>query len=202
MMRWIVLSLIFHLGLLAVAWRQIPRSRFEKPTLVYQVALVSLPKSAAVPEPEKTDTEIPAPEKPKALSLKVPEKTPKPPVPAKSAPKSSGPDTVRTAAEPQIRVDGEPFSFSYYLETLRKRIQENWHPPIQSGEGSNRRSAVVAFTIRRTGQIEHIELEKPAGEFLYDQAARRAVFNVGRLPPLPSEFEGESLNVHVEFEAL
>ncbi len=201
MMRWIVMSLIFHLCLLAVAWRQTPKSHFEKQTLVYQVALVSLPRKVAAPEPEKTDTEIPEPEKPKALSLKVPEKTTKPPVQSKPVPITSGPDTLRMA-EPQIKVVGEPFPFSYYLETLRKRIQENWNPPVQSGQGANRKSAMVAFSIRRDGQIEHIELEKTAGEFLYDQAARRAVFNVGKLPPLPPEFQGESLNIHVEFEAL
>ncbi|HDQ44425.1 MAG TPA: TonB family protein [bacterium] len=202
MRRWILLSALLHVAAAVLGFRQMPGTRLVHRT-VYQVELVTLPARAeAAPETPKTAAEIPETEKPKPISLKPPQKTVTRPVKTAPALPKAEPDTLgRSEGEPRIRVVGEPFPYFYYLEALRRRIQENWHPPIVRTE-TGKTSAVVRFTVRRDGRIENITLEKAAGLFLFDQSAQRAVFNAGRLPPLPSEFGGDHLNIHVEFEAL
>jgi TonB family protein len=61
---------------------------------------------------------------------------------------------------------------------------------------------MIAFKITRSGKISDIRIEQSSGNFLFDQAALRALYETATLPPLPSEYGGKELNVHIEFETL
>jgi TonB family protein len=63
-------------------------------------------------------------------------------------------------------------------------------------------STVVGFQVLRNGKIVNINIEKSSGRYLFDQAAQRAVYSANPLPPLPDEFGGEHLSVHIEFEGI
>lgn len=206
MIRWLIFSIVLHGLLFFTAWRQSGRVVFKKPKVI-QVALIKVAQPPKASEPEVI------PEKPAEPEIK---ETPKP-VAVKKTPKPKKSEPVKEVVKkeeevkeverpekkgPQIQVDGVIFPFNYYLEMLHKRIQENWHPPFQGHEEGGPTTAVVVFRIERNGQIGDVKLEKKAGNFVYDQAVKRTIFNLGKLPPLPGEFEGDYLNMHVEFETL
>lgn len=82
-----------------------------------------------------------------------------------------------------------------YLETMVQLIRRNWNQE-QGVPGR----VVVKYTIRRDGMLTQIELVKASNNFLLDQESRRAVINTKQLPPLPPEYTGQNLTIHLTFE--
>ncbi len=101
-----------------------------------------------------------------------------------------------------VKVNTKDFPFNYYLNLIQYRLQENWKPPVQAGENEDKLHAVVGFRVLRNGNIENVNIENTSGRFMYDQAAKRAVYALAPLPPLPEEFRGDQLLVHIDFEAI
>lgn len=203
----VLFSIFFH-TLLFTAFIVLPsRSRaFRSTAKIYEVELVSMPKvveeapKAAENRPVSRPTE-PVP-KPITQPKKKVEKAPIEDRKEKPAETASVDSTTAAGGGSQVKVEGEDFPYSYYLSLIRYRIQENWRPPYQNvGEGE-KMSAVVGFRVLRNGRVESIALEQSSNRFLFDQAAERAVRSLGFLPPLPDEFVGEHLTVHIEFESV
>jgi len=57
----------------------------------------------------------------------------------------------------------------------------------------------VYFRITRSGGIDAPAVETSSGNFLFDQAALRAVVQANPLPPLPAGFVDQYLGVHFSF---
>ena len=205
----VVLSILMHtlfftaLVVLPSGSRSLPRIRN-----VVEVALVSVPRSVeAVPE----EAEPPKPERPREPSPDVVvkpkeesvEKTAA--VENKAIPKASESDSLGSTAGVaggQVKVETENFPFAYYLALIRYRIQENWRPPVQNTGDRDKMTAIVGFRVLRDGRIQDVNLEMSSGRFLFDQAAQRAIHVMGNLPPLPDDFSGDHLTVHIEFESV
>ena len=94
-----------------------------------------------------------------------------------------------------VQLDVKNFCCPQYLAQMVQRIRQNWNPR-QGAAGE----PVIKFTIRRDGMLTNVELEKPTGQDLLDQEARRAVLKTMQLPPLPREFTESSLTVHLTFD--
>lgn len=208
MRKSIIASTIIHLIVIgaAVIW-SLGFSRWPRKIDVYQVQLVSMPP----PPPKKVTMEESKP-KPVPVEKKVPETPVKKPEKVstkkrevKKEPAKKKEEEKEEIASPggdkQVKVDTKDFPFAYYLNLLRYRVQENWNPPYQETGEENKINAVVGFQVNRNGKITAMEVETPSGKFLFDQAALRAVAAAGPLPPLPDEYIGEKLTVHIEFEA-
>lgn len=92
------------------------------------------------------------------------------------------------------------FPFTSYALRIRDKIGANWKPVggYLAPEGEKR--VVVTFKILKDGRISDLQVEKPSGISFLDQSALRAVFNAQPFPPLPSDFNQESLGVHFGFE--
>lgn len=124
------------------------------------------------------------------------------------AKKESSPESIQkpiaTAATglSNLKIDTQDFPFVYYITILQNRIQGNWQPPYQASEQQEKMSALVRFQVLKNGKIANVSLEKSSGRYLFDQAAQRAVYSADPLPPLPDEFYGEFLSVHIEFEGM
>jgi TonB family protein len=94
-----------------------------------------------------------------------------------------------------VQLDVKNFCCPEYIVQMVQRIRQNWNPK-QGAVGE----PVVKFTIRRDGMLTNVEVEKPTGQDLLDQEARRAVLKTMQLAPLPREFTESSLTVHLTFD--
>ncbi len=166
---------------------------------VYRVRLVAVPPP---PEPQAESTleeEVASPEP----SMPAPAEKPKPETsPPKKQPVRKRKQETPAPASPGpmtnvLSVDDAQFQESWYLTLILNRVGENWRNPAR---GPGKLSAVVHFVIARSGKVLSIELEESSGYALFDQAALRALYDTSHLPPLPREFGGETLGVHLEFE--
>ncbi len=97
------------------------------------------------------------------------------------------------------RIEGaEALGYSYYLNVILTRINDNWMNP-HAGSGKTL-SATVMFVIERDGSVRDVKLEKKSGDAAYDASCERALLVTDKLPPLPPEFTGPRLKLHLEFE--
>src|SRR6185369_10016554 len=92
--------------------------------------------------------------------------------------------------------DQPDFNYSYYVERMLVTIGLNWFKPAESVPIS----PMIRFRIERDGTISDPQLERSSGLPFVDRAALRAVMASSPLPPLPQEFSGKYLGVHLIFE--
>lgn len=97
-----------------------------------------------------------------------------------------------------LKLDAPDFPFPHYIALVQFRIESKWEAPA-TGEGNL--LATVYFKITRSGEVEDIKLEQSSGSAVFDQAAKRAVYNANPLPPLPDGFSSPTLGVHFDFVA-
>src|SRR5215207_8031604 len=93
-----------------------------------------------------------------------------------------------------VRVDVPNFCCQAYLQTVVQLIKRNWGQN-QGTSGKN----TVKFVVQRDGRLTDIEVEQSAGQLL-DIASRRALLTTNAVPPLPREFVGDTLTIHLVFE--
>lgn len=180
--------------------------RWTKTSTIYPVELVSMVQIKENPSSKKEEVKtVQKPEKPKEEAINISNK----PLKKRSEVKKESPtesvqqSTAPTASESGgLKIDTKDFPFAYYLTILQNRVQNNWNPPYQTSTQQEKMSTIVGFQVLRTGKIANISVEKSSGRYLYDQAAQRAVYSANPLPPLPDEFNGEFLSVHIEFEGI
>jgi protein TonB len=95
-----------------------------------------------------------------------------------------------------VALDVADFPFAYYIATVKRKIATNWQVPGTAGAATHCR---VYFRIERSGSIDAAAVENSSGNFLFDQAALRAVVQADPLPPLPGGFPDTYLGVHFSF---
>jgi TonB family protein len=93
-------------------------------------------------------------------------------------------------------LDNADFKYSYYIERMLVAIGLNWFKPGQAGDIS----PVIHFRIEKDGTISDASVERSSGLPFVDRAALRAVISSSPLPPLPSEYGGSQLGVHLKFD--
>ena len=96
-------------------------------------------------------------------------------------------------------VDAEVFPFTYYLESILRRIGSRWVKPGLSSYMDSSQKTVVYFKILRDGEVDEIRVEERSGSSLFDRACLKAIERASPLPPLPGGFREEDLGVHLEF---
>jgi periplasmic protein TonB len=179
------------------------------------------PAPAPAPPPEKNKILKPAPEDvpppPSEKAIVVPSKekekktaaTSRPPAERSKAPDVSLPSSGESAgggaggpvgAGGNVGVSGaafdSDFQFSYYIQRMLVAIGMNWFKPSQGGSVS----PVIHFRIEKDGTISDAAVERSSGLPFVDRAALRAVLSSSPLPPLPVEYAGSHLGVHLKFE--
>ena len=92
----------------------------------------------------------------------------------------------------------DALGYSYYLNAMLTRISDNWLNPY--ADGPQVLTATVVFTIERDGTIKDVQIEKKSGDATYDASCERSLLVTDKLPPLPPEFTGPQLKLHLEFE--
>lgn len=200
MRRALAASILLHAlvatGVWILALGRPDRSRLPP---VYQVSLVSAAEVAPKrtrPEPrppEPVEEEEPEPEEVVPEPDETPTDQPKPredrPTPR------AGPERAESpGVDSPVTLEGKPFPFPWYLDQLVRKIERNWRPT------SNTLSATIHFRIDASGRLGEVEVHEKSGNFMFDQAAKRAVEAANPLPPLPDDYEGDWLGVYFVFD--
>jgi len=97
-------------------------------------------------------------------------------------------------------VEGGNFESPYYLNIAFGRIREAFTNPLRQTNLPVR--STIYFKILKSGKIVEPLIETASGIAVFDQASLRAVISADPLPPLPQEYKGEWLGIHLEFEFL
>jgi TonB family protein len=146
-----------------------------------------VPSATAMPDPftkkKPAPTPVPAPRTSPALDL--------PSAAANGGTAGAAPLAFGTSVA-ALDVD---FPFAFYVDQMLTLIGGNWLKP-EASEGT---AATVAFNIQRDGRVTDVKLISASGIGVYDRAAVRAVYAANPLPPLPPEFSGGRLGVHLRF---
>ncbi len=92
--------------------------------------------------------------------------------------------------------------YPWYVESVRKRISENWlqnaiDPAVRSARTAH---AVVTFTILRDGTVKNIRLDTSSGNRSMDDSATRALLSIDKMPSLPSDWRSNSVDVVFDFD--
>jgi protein TonB len=141
----------------------------------------------------------PKPQKKEAAGKTVPSTRVDEHRPGPSTGGGSGPSTgagTGAVTTGDVSLDAADFPFAYYIATVRRKIATNWQVPGGSSEAIHCR---VYFRVSRSGAIDGASVESSSGNFLFDQAALRAVVQANPLPPLPGGFPDSYLGVHFSF---
>ena len=183
----------------------------------------SQPRLAPRPVPQATPAAKPAEEKPqpekqvkgKVDPVRTAEKSVFGKSPEPATPKSKGtpapaatgrPDGTASGrsnefAAPGIGsagvtgIEGGEFPYTMYIDRMTSMIGKNWFRPQASGD----LITVVYFVIERDGRIRDTRVERSSGNRTFDRAAYRAVLESSPLAPLPMQYSGTHLGVHLTF---
>jgi TonB family protein len=100
---------------------------------------------------------------------------------------------------------GEPFGvsgfpFNYYLQFLSDKISSSWFTSLVDPGVSGVFQTQVYFKIYRNGQVADLKVEVSSGVPAFDLSALRAIQTASPFAPLPSEYDGQYLGIHLIFE--
>ncbi len=223
MKPYLILSLIIHSLLIGgLVLSSDAETRQELYPRIYRVNLVS----AVSPPPKIVETRQtpPADEptklvyrnelKPEGITIQKKTKTVKrqPPELSKSRKSVEKPSTIQ---QPQsnypdfldeidfgsefggIKIDGANFQSPYYINLVFSKIRSRWVNPVRL---STLIEVTVYFRVEANGRIVDAEIENSSGITAFDQSALRAILTSDPLPPLPQEFTGDHIGIHLKFE--
>lgn len=159
----------------------------------------SIPRPSATPRattPRAGDKELPsmAAPTPKAVPERLPTETVARAMPAAPPPAPLGRADGSSVGAGALTLNVADFPFAWYLRSVNSKITDRW-----AGKAIPGQQPVAVFEINRDGRITGLAIEKPSGNPYYDQAALRAITEAAPFPPLPQEFVGPVLRVHLGF---
>ena len=70
-------------------------------------------------------------------------------------------------------------------------------PPVRAARTAH---AIVTFTILRDGTVKNIRLSQSSGNRSMDDSGMRALFGIDKMPALPSDWRGQSVDVTFDFD--
>jgi TonB family protein len=99
----------------------------------------------------------------------------------------------------QMRVEGDPLPYAYYLSIVQSKIASFWEPPAGIEQQPGEVAVIVWFRIEKDGAVRSSYLEEPSGISPFDSSALRALARALPLPPLPEDYPGDHLIIHLRF---
>lgn len=178
---------------------------------------VKKPEPEPKPEPKPELQPEPVPE-PKPIA-ETPPKTEKPKikvntnrivrkaevVPPKPAPKPTlTREQIARVLDQNVRftsvggsAGGDTSALAYYYAQVREAMYAVWRQP--SGAGASGIRTQVRVKVLRGGGVVSRQLVSGSGSSVMDASVMSAVQSVSRLPPLPADVSGDSLEILVEF---
>jgi len=131
-----------------------------------------------LPQMKKTEKTATSPVPNTAVSTPAPAASP---APAQATPAvDAQANAILQTGVPDV--DRALLAHPSYFSRVQNKIDRQWVAARTRGDGA---SAIVLFNIEKNGTIRAVQMEQPSGDWLFDQAALRAVREASPLPPLP-----------------
>lgn len=89
--------------------------------------------------------------------------------------------------------------FGAYAALIQQRVAQSWNTQDIDARLRTAPPAVVTFAISRNGEVGDVRLRTSSGNRQLDVSAQRAVYDVGRFPPLPAGYSGSQANIELWF---
>ncbi|MBK9169153.1 MAG: TonB C-terminal domain-containing protein [Bryobacterales bacterium] len=90
--------------------------------------------------------------------------------------------------------------FGAYAALIQQLIAQRWSTHDVDPRLRTAPPAVVSFTLLRDGTVRDIRLSTSSGNRALDQSAQRAVYDVGKFPPLPPAYPGNDARIELWFQ--
>jgi periplasmic protein TonB len=208
-------SLVLHVGIIAAFLALRPERPAAAPP-IYRVNIIAAPPGApsagvVTPTTPVTESDKPAPPRPKSEEVVPVQRTPTRRVPKLATPNVSTKRADRNAPAPvagggeqggrgtdvaNIRTEGIDFPYPGYLENIVRQIALRFRPP----RGSPLKAEVM-FLIRRDGTVSGFRFIQRSGSFTFDLEAQGAVESAATaFGALPSGFRDDVLPVMFSFD--
>lgn len=82
-----------------------------------------------------------------------------------------------------------------YLDRLRQKVAQRWHPETPKSSSQT----IVSFAVARTGNVDNLRVLQSSGSSKIDQAALQAVQRAAPFNPLPETYPAALLNIQFKF---
>ncbi len=92
------------------------------------------------------------------------------------------------------------FPYQYYLQIISDRVSSSWFTALVDPGVTGTFYATVYFKILRNGQVTDLKIKESSGIASLDMSAQRAIQISAPFPPLPSDYDGAYLGIHLIFE--
>jgi len=92
------------------------------------------------------------------------------------------------------------FPFQYYLQIITDRVSSSWFTSLVDPGVSGTYYTTVYFKIMRNGRVADLGVKESSGIQSLDMSAQRAIQGSAPFPPLPADYEGDYLGIHLIFE--
>lgn len=109
-------------------------------------------------------------------------------------------------AHPNVSIDTPPkrpteieSKLNEYYSLIWAKIKEAWTIPENLLKEKVDLEAIIVLIIEKDGKIKKSLFEKKSGNDLYDQMAMRAIKRAEPLPPIPNEWNENTLEIGIRF---
>ncbi len=99
-----------------------------------------------------------------------------------------------TIEQPDYHFDKN--DFDVYMYELDNKLQSNWFPPKNISDGQ----VLLSIDIAKDGSLLNVGVKKSSGNILLDDSAVTAVKESAPFRPLPSTYNGPSINIQFTFD--
>ncbi|HTM47808.1 MAG TPA: TonB family protein [Bryobacteraceae bacterium] len=90
--------------------------------------------------------------------------------------------------------------FGAYAALLQQLVARNWKTQDIDSRLRTAPPVIMNFTILKDGTIRDIRVKTGSGNVALDRSAERALYDVGKVPPLPAGYERDKAEIEFWFE--
>lgn len=105
-------------------------------------------------------------------------------------------NTLKPAITQNNDSNANDVDFGPYMRELQRRIKMNWDPP----QGSESKRVVVLFKVAKDGRLLSSRIFQSSDVYDVDRAALNAVALTAPFRRLPSDFNGQSIDIQFTFD--
>jgi TonB family protein len=101
----------------------------------------------------------------------------------------------------EILTDTRGVDFAPYIHQILRLDSSSWHKLLgqDTGAPTSQGWTLIRLTIASDGTVSAMHLDDSSHQTALDRAAWGSITSIGKLPPLPKDFNGPSLELRLRF---